>query len=69
MEKQIDLAADHGITGFLFDWYWYKGEKLLDKALEEGHLTAEEAGTWGDGNPTDAVFFRMVQNMSLTVME
>ena len=38
MEKQIDLAADHGITGFLFDWYWYKGEKFLDKALEDGFL-------------------------------
>ena len=23
MEQQIDLAADHGITFFSFDWYWY----------------------------------------------
>jgi len=38
MEKQIDLAADHGITGFLFDWYWYSGEKFLHKALEDGFL-------------------------------
>ena len=38
MEKQIDLAADHGITGFIFDWYWYKGEKFLENALEKGFL-------------------------------
>lgn len=38
MEKQIDLAADHCITGFFFDWYWYNGEKFLDKALEDGFL-------------------------------
>ena len=23
MEQQIDLAADHGIAFFSFDWYWY----------------------------------------------
>lgn len=27
MEKQIDLAADHGIDFFSFDWYWPEGEK------------------------------------------
>lgn len=39
-ETQIDLAADHGITGFFFDWYWYGGEKFLDAALEHGFLRA-----------------------------
>jgi len=38
MEKQVDLAADHGVTGFIFDWYWYNGEKFLEKALEKGFL-------------------------------
>ena len=28
--------------------------ETLQKWAAEGHLTAEEAGTWGDGNPTDA---------------
>lgn len=23
MEQQIDLAVDHGISFFSFDWYWY----------------------------------------------
>lgn len=40
MERQIDLAADHGITCFLFDWYWYGGNKFLHRALEEGFLKA-----------------------------
>lgn len=29
--------------------------ETLDKWAAEGHLTAEEAAGWGDGNPTDAV--------------
>ena len=38
MEKQIDLAADHGLTGFIFDWFWYEGEKFLERALDDGFL-------------------------------
>jgi hypothetical protein len=38
MEKQIDLAADHGITSFMFDWYWYSGQKFMYRALEDGFL-------------------------------
>lgn len=40
MEKQIDLAADHGITSFNWDWYWYSGTKFLHRALEDGFLKA-----------------------------
>ncbi|MBR7104664.1 MAG: glycoside hydrolase family 99-like domain-containing protein [Lentisphaeria bacterium] len=40
MAKQIDLAADNGITGFMFDWYWYQGEEFLEKALNEAFLSA-----------------------------
>ncbi len=35
--------------------YW---DELLVKWAEEGHITAEEARTWGDGNPTDAAIDR-----------
>ena len=38
MERQIELAANHGVDGFIFDWYWYQGEKFLEKALESGFL-------------------------------
>ena len=29
--------------------------ETLDKWAAEGHLTAEEAARWADGNPTDAI--------------
>jgi hypothetical protein len=55
MVKKIDAAADHGISAFIFDWYYYDqgsnllvdtgtdhwdGQKYLSKALEEGFLNA-----------------------------
>ena len=40
MEKQIALAAGHGVDVFLFDWYWYSGVKILHRPLEEGFLQA-----------------------------
>ncbi len=38
--REIDLAANHGITGFLFDWYWYSGVRIMEEALENGFLCA-----------------------------
>ncbi len=38
--KEIELAADFGITGFLFDWYWYSGVRIMEEALENGFLRA-----------------------------
>jgi hypothetical protein len=38
--KEIDLAADHGITGFIYDWYWYDGKPFLEAGLEQGFLQA-----------------------------
>jgi hypothetical protein len=38
--RQIDLAADHGISVFLFDWYWYCGVRVMEEALEQGFLQA-----------------------------
>ncbi|HEY3396200.1 MAG TPA: glycoside hydrolase family 99-like domain-containing protein [Armatimonadota bacterium] len=38
--REIDLAADHGITSFLFDWYWYSGVRIMEEALERGFLQA-----------------------------
>jgi hypothetical protein len=39
--KEIDLAAQHGVTTFLFDWYWYEKTGLfLHEALENGFLKA-----------------------------
>ena len=38
--REIDLAADHGVTTFLFDWYWYSGVRVMEEALEKGFLQA-----------------------------
>jgi hypothetical protein len=38
--KEIDLAADHGITSFIYDWYWYDGQPFLQDGLEKGFLAA-----------------------------
>jgi hypothetical protein len=38
--KEIDLAADHGITTFLYDWYWYEDGPFLADGLEKGFLLA-----------------------------
>ena len=38
--REIDLARDHGIDVFLFDWYWYSGVRIMEEALEKGFLRA-----------------------------
>ncbi|MFH0796775.1 MAG: glycoside hydrolase family 99-like domain-containing protein [Candidatus Omnitrophota bacterium] len=39
--REIDLAADHGVTCFMFDWYWYSGVRIMEEALEKGFLKAQ----------------------------
>lgn len=39
--KEIDLAADHGIDVFIYDWYWYANTgRYLQEGLEHGFLKA-----------------------------
>lgn len=40
MANKIDAAADHGLDGFVFDWYWYQNATFLVRALEDGFLKA-----------------------------
>ncbi len=57
--REIDLAADHGIDVFLYDWYWYSGVKTMQEALEQGFLHAENrqrmkfALMWANHNRVD----------------
>lgn len=37
---KIDAAADHGLTYFIFDWYWYRAKPFLNRTLEKGFLGA-----------------------------
>jgi hypothetical protein len=38
--REIDAAADHGLTAFIYDWYWYEDGPYLRDALERGFLRA-----------------------------
>jgi hypothetical protein len=40
MEKKISAAADHGVTSFIYDWYWYEDGPFLNRCLDEGFLAA-----------------------------
>jgi len=44
MRQKIDAAADHGITCFLYDWYWHETGPFLDRGLEKGFLRAANRG-------------------------
>jgi len=41
MGRKIDAAADHGITAFIFDWYYYNEGIALERCLHEGFLKAQ----------------------------
>lgn len=41
MARSCQTAVDHGLSAFLFDWYWYEGEDFLNGALDGGYLTLE----------------------------
>lgn len=32
--KQIDIAKSHGVSGFCYYYYWFAGERLMERALE-----------------------------------
>lgn len=40
MEKKIDAAVQHGVDGFIFDWYWFEDGGYRLKCLDEGFLGA-----------------------------
>ena len=40
VERWIDLATDHGINTFIFDWYWFNDGPYLEGCLNDGLLKA-----------------------------
>ena len=41
VERWIDVAVDHGINVFVYDWYWYEEGPYLESALNDGFLKAK----------------------------
>ena len=40
MDKKIEAATSHGVNVFIFDWYWYANQPLLEACLDSGFLVA-----------------------------
>lgn len=41
--EQIRIAQEHGVDGFLVDYYWYDDGPYLQRALDEGLLKADNS--------------------------
>jgi hypothetical protein len=41
MAKKIAAAADHGISAFIFDWYYYNDGPFLNATVDDGFLKAK----------------------------
>lgn len=41
MAMQIDVATNHGVNVFIFDWYWYDGRPFMETTLNNGFLKAD----------------------------
>ena len=40
MANKINAAADNGIAGFIFDWYYYNDGPFLERPIDDGFLKA-----------------------------
>ena len=58
--REIDLAAEAGITAFVYDWYWANGRPIQHEALERGFMMAPNRGKmkfalmWANHDRSDA---------------
>jgi len=41
VERWIDVAVDHGINVFVYDWYWYDEGPFLESPVNDGFLKAK----------------------------
>jgi hypothetical protein len=41
MAQKIEAASSHGITAFIFDWYYYNDGPFLETGLEDGFMKAK----------------------------
>ena len=41
MEKWINVASEHGVNVFIFDWYWFDNGPFLESSLNNGFLKSK----------------------------
>lgn len=62
MARKIQVATEHGINAFIFDWYMYEDGPFLNRCIDEGFLQADNRNRikfglmwanhdWADGHP------------------
>jgi len=57
MDWQIKWSLEHGITFFIFDWYWVQGNRMLEHALHDAFLKSRYGKLmkfsllWANHNP------------------
>jgi hypothetical protein len=39
--RAVAAALDHGVDGFIIDWYWYDNQPFLNRYLDEGLLRSD----------------------------
>lgn len=67
MARSCRVAAEHGVSAFLFDWYWYEGDDFLNGALDRGYLGLSDqpvkfALHWANHDWTDVFPARVGQD-------
>lgn len=57
MDWQIKWCLEHGITFFIFDWYWVQGSRMLEHGLHDAFLKSRYGNLmkfsllWANHNP------------------
>jgi Glycosyltransferase WbsX len=69
MERKIDVAVNHGVNVFIFDWYWYENQPFLEDALNEGFLAAKNVKNVKNAkNNKEMRFYLMWANHDATTL-
>lgn len=45
MYQKQKVASEFGLSAFIFDWYWYEGKAVFNRALDEGYLAIDNPDT------------------------
>lgn len=43
--RRVRLALEHGVEAFVYGWFWCRGKRVFEEALERGFLGGEHGST------------------------